>query len=145
MNLVRSFAFTRWFVLILLSTVILDASAAPPITRDAAVALAQKFVAENGYADLPIGETKAQLDLESIEWDGRRERVLASRFNTLKRLAIGIRVGAKGQADGWSVAFDYVKGSESSPTCRVVTMDTDGANIRMQHVAGIRAYFAGFD
>ena len=67
MNLVRSFAFTRWFVLILLSTVILDASAAPPITRDAAVALAQKFVAENGYADLPIGETKAQLDLESIE------------------------------------------------------------------------------
>jgi hypothetical protein len=145
MNLMTTLAFARLLVVVLFSTYLVDASAGQPISRSAAVALAQKFVAENGYTDIPKGEVKEKLDPESIEWNGSRKEVLASRFNTLRRLAIGIKDGAKSNTDGWSVAFDYVAGGASSKNCRVVTMDRDGANIRMQHVDGIRSYFAGFD
>lgn len=141
----RVFAFVRLFVFLLFSAICVGASGADALTKSAAVTLAEKFVAENGYTDLPGGEAKRKLDPESLERSDSREAVLAGRFNTLERSAIGIKGEARSKTDGWSVAFDYVGGGVSSSTCRVVTMDRDGTNIRMQHVDGLRPHFAGFD
>lgn len=141
----RAFAPLRLFALSLFLVHLVDATAAEPLSKSAAVTLAQKFVAENGYTDLPRGQVKDKLDSESLEWSDVRETILASRFNTLSPIAIGVKAGAMGKAEGWSVAFDYVGRGASAAGCRVVTMDRDGSNIRMQHADGIRTYFAGFD
>jgi hypothetical protein len=135
----------RVFVVALLSTLSIEASSAQALTKNAAVTVAQKFVVENGYTDAPRREVKDKLDPESLELSAGRDSVLSGRINTLRRVAIGIKFGAKYKAAGWSVAFDYVGGGPSPRNCRVVTMDEDGTNIRMQHVDGIRSYFAGFD
>ena len=141
----RAFAPIRLFALILFLVHFMDATAAETLSKSAAVTLAQKFVAENGYTDLPSSQVKDKLDSESLEWTDVRETILASRFNTLRPSAIGVKAGAMRKAEGWSVAFDYVGHGASPAGCRVVTMDSDGANIRMQHADGIRTYFAGFD
>ena len=72
--------------------------------------------------------------------------MLGQRHNTLRPKAIGAKRGRRGDKDGWSIAFDYataVRGGRDS--CRVVTMNSDGSNIRIEHVDGIRSYFAGFN
>lgn len=115
------------------------------LSKTEAVSHAETFIAENGYLDLPEAMLKIDLDLESIEWSSGRKAILASRFNSLKSKAIGIRKGAPGRQDGWSVAFDYVdQASFSSDRCRVVTMRPDGTGIRLEHVDGVRTAFAGF-
>jgi len=118
---------------------------AQSLSKRAAIALAEKSIAENGYTNLPPEKVKAILDPESLEFGGSREKVLARRFNTLKPKAIGVKAEAKGQSSGWSVAFDFVGASSSSPDCRVVTMEPNGSDIRVQHVDGMRSYFVGFE
>ena len=68
------------------------------------VALAERFVLENGYTDAPQSELKAQLDLESIELSDRRADLLESRWNSLRPDAMGI----KATDVGWGVGFYYV-------------------------------------
>ncbi len=103
-----------------------------------AVMLAEKFVRENGYTDVPGYELKASLDLENIEPDSERSKILATRHNTLLPNAIG----AKPRLPGWSVAFDYAHPRlRAQKICRVVTMNADGTGILMQHSDGIRKYF----
>ena len=118
---------------------------AQAISRATAVDLAEKFIARNGYTNLSRQQVSPNLDSESLELDNSREKTLERRFNTLKPKAIGIKKGARGRHNGWSVAFEYAKDDADSRTCRVVTMDEDGKNMVVQHVDGIRSYFAGFD
>jgi hypothetical protein len=109
------------------------------ISRKEAVALAERFIRVNGYADAPESELKSQLDLESIEWSNNRQDLLKQRRNTLRPVAVGIKA-----IDGaWGVVFDYV--SSEPGRCRVVTMSFDGTNIRVQHKDGIREYWVGHD
>lgn len=115
------------------------------LSQGAAVALAESFIAKNGYTTLPREQINRNLHPESLELYGSREEQLRQRFNTLEPKAIGIKRGARGRQNGWSVAFEYVGASAKSETCRVVTMDEDGTNLTVQHVNGIRKYFAGFD
>jgi hypothetical protein len=116
------------------------------ISKESAVVLAEKFVAENGYTNLPAENVKPELDPESIEWNTTREKILEFRFNTLKPRAIGIKREHRNGPDGWSVAFDYTSPPPVEPgICRVVTMKEDGSDLHMQHKAGIRTYFTGFD
>ncbi len=116
------------------------ADAADRISAADALARAERFIADNGYTSAP---PKAVLDPESLEFTGDRDKLLAFRRKSLIPQAIGVRAGARGRAQGWSVAFDYTDGPGKDGVCRVVTMDPDGAHMAVQHVDGIRTYFAG--
>jgi hypothetical protein len=106
------------------------------ISSERAVEIAERFVRENGYTDAPDSAIRSQLDLESIEWTNDRTELLKARRNTLQPKAIGV----KATDGGWGVAFDYVSHPGS---CRVVTMEKDGSQIRMKHQDGIREYWLG--
>jgi hypothetical protein len=108
-----------------------------PLSSEDAVALAERFVLANGYTKASESEVKAQLDLESIERSNRRSELLRDRWNTLEPDALGI----KATETGWGVGFSYMSHPDS---CRVVTMDQDGGDIRMQHQDGICAFWEGF-
>jgi hypothetical protein len=120
------------------------AHAAESISMQAAVEIAEQFVAKNGYTNGPASDTKAVLDNEAIERTADPRDQLKLRFNTLLPKAIGAKKGRKNSSEGWSVAFDYTSESGSSNICRVVTMNSAGNDIRIEHVDGIRSYFIGF-
>jgi hypothetical protein len=118
---------------------------AQSISQEAAVALAEKFIAENGYTKSAPDQIKQQLVFESIERAHTRNEMLRHRYNTLQPKAIGVKKGRKGSNEGWSVAFDHAAASRGGQdTCRVVTMNADGSDIRIEHVDGFRKAFAGF-
>lgn len=115
------------------------------LTKADAVAKAEQFVVSNGYTHAPPEQISPTLTPESLEWTNDRAKRLARRFNTLNPKAVGIRRGSLNSPVGWSVCFDYVDGGPGSNTCRVVTMGDAGGHLVVQHVDGLRSYFAGFD
>jgi hypothetical protein len=127
----------------LLGLITLQASASETLAMEAAVKVAEKFVAENGYTNLPKSRLKKVLENERIEWTSDHHQLVAQRFNTLSPVAIGVRPGRKNGHSGWSVAFDYTANRGDPTVCRVVTMASNGRNIRVEHVDGLRAYFVG--
>jgi opacity protein-like surface antigen len=135
----------RSLVIASLTSLLTAAAHAQAVSKATAVGLAETFIARNGYTNLPRDQVRPDLDPESLDWGGSREKELDRRFNTLNPNAIGVKKGVRGKQNGWSIAFDYVGGGQNSRTCRVVTMDEDGTNLTVQHVDGIRSYFAGFD
>jgi hypothetical protein len=117
------------------------------ISKQAAVRLAEAFVAGNGYTNLPSEKLKPELDMESIEWaamlgDGsetdKRRRMLYMRFNSLQSKAIGVRRDHYDGRGHWSVAFDFVSGERRLFVGLL-------SHIRVEHKDGFRKYFAGFD
>ena len=106
-----------------------------------AIELAETFILENGYTDAPREEIKERLDFESLEWMVDRQQLLQQRFDSLRREAIGIRPRRRG-GPGWSVAFAFVH--HGAHRCRVVTMNPDGTQIRIEHVDGLTLGFLGF-
>lgn len=108
------------------------------IASERAVELAERFARENGYTDAPDSVIKSKLDFESIEWSDGRDEMLKGRRNTLRAKAVGV----KADDGGWGVAFDY---ANQGGGCRVVTMQKDGSELRMQHKDGVREYWLGFD
>ena len=108
-----------------------------PLTLEEVVAVAERFVRDNGYIDAPVDELKARLDFESIEFGANREELLLQRKNSLQPKAIG----AKPTSEGWGVAFDYFE--PQADTCRVVVMRHDGSEVRVQHQDGIREFWLG--
>jgi hypothetical protein len=108
------------------------------ISSEKAVELAERFVRENGYSNAPDSAIKRHLDHESIELARVREELLKSRRNTLQPKAVGVKT----TDDGWGVAFDF---TDPRGTCRVVTMQADGTQLRMQHKDGIRDGWVGSD
>ena len=136
---------------VFLCTIILALSIPPQsawaqsISQEAAVALAEKFIAENGYTKAAPDQIKQQLVFESIERANTRNEMLRHRNNTLQPKAIGAKKGRRGSSEGWSVAFDHASVSRGGEdTCRVVTMNAEGSDIRIEHVDGFRKAFAGF-
>jgi hypothetical protein len=127
----------------LLGLITLQASASETLTRETAVKVAEKFVAENGYTNLPMSRLKNVLDNERIEWTSDHQQLVAQRFNTLSPVGIGVRPGRKNGDAGWSVAFDYTANPGAPTVCRVVTMASNGRNIRVEHADGLRAHFVG--
>ncbi len=121
----------------------LQSALAQPLPQEAAVALAEEFIVENGYTKATRDRIKQQLVFESIERAHTRDEMLRRRYNTLSPKAIGAKRGRKGSNDGWSIAFDHVPASrDEQATCRVVTMNADGSDIRIEHVDGFRKAFA---
>ena len=74
--------------------------------------MAETFIARNGYTNLPRDQVRPDLDPESLDWGGSREKELDRRFNTLNPNAIGVKKGVRGKQNGWSIAFDYVGGGQ---------------------------------
>lgn len=115
------------------------------LSQKAAVELAEKFIVKNGYTDAPPDQIMQELDYESIEFAENRIKMLQQRQNTLQPKAIGAKKGRRGGKAGWSIAFDFSASvHDGRDSCRVVTMDNDGSNIRIEHVDGLRKFFAGF-
>jgi hypothetical protein len=134
----------RLTAVLLVASIGLPTHASENLTMKAAVELAEKFVADNGYTDLPEPRIKPALDGERIEWRPDRQGQLAERFDTLVARAIGAKAGKKHDSVGWSVAFDYKAKRRDAGVCRVVTMSSTGTDIRVAHVDGVRDYFVGF-
>ena len=100
-----------------------------------AVGLVEKFIAQNGYTDLP--PEKDKIVYESIERAPNVEEMLRWRHNTLEREAYGVRRGRKGGAPGWTVVFREVGDNGKGDRGRAVTMNMDGSKIRVEHVSFI--------
>lgn len=120
---------------------------APAISKQQATELAEAFVAENGYTNLPANKAKAVLDRAAMELSHSREDLLKQRFNMLKPKAIGIRLDSgNDKSRGWSVAFDFVSPPpQYKDYCRIVTMNEDGEGTHLVHEGVICSYFKGFD
>lgn len=110
------------------------------LNQSEAVALAEQFIARNGYTDLPPDKTK--LSYETIEWESNVDLMLQRRHDTLQRRAYGVRRGRKGAERGWTVVFLYKgsSGSGSNATGRAVTMNLNGSKPRVEHVDFILRY-----
>ena len=118
----------------------------PPLSKIEAVALAEKFILENGYTAIEPGWFQAKVNTESLNFGLSRQETLRLRKGQLVAKAIGIKSDTQRDGKpGWSVAFDYAKGDQAPTTCRVVRMHANGTDPYVEHVEGIRSYFIGFD
>ncbi len=99
-----------------------------------AVRLAEEFIAQNGYTDLP--PVKEILSYETVEGARNVEEMLRLRHNSLERRAYGVmyrgRLGTKG---GWTVVFRNKQrfGNFYDEFGRAVTMDKDFKNLLVEH------------
>lgn len=115
-----------------------------------AIRLAEEFIIQNGYTDLPPMENKAKLFYESVEGGSTPDEVLRSRQNTLEQKAYGIRQGLRSRTgwredSGWTVIFRYNKNNSKyrriipnfdnyiTAYGRAVSMDLNGNNIMVEH------------
>ncbi len=98
-----------------------------PVTEAEAIRLAEMFVAQNGYTDLPVPQD-AKLTLESIEYGSNTAERLEFRHATLERRALG----AYRMHGGWTVTFRY-KGDTLADGKRGVWVDDSRKRIRMFH------------
>lgn len=102
------------------------------LTESEAVALAEQFIAVNGYTDLP--PDKSKLAYESTEWESDVDNMLKSRHDTLERRAYAVLRNGRGSL-GWTVVFRYKHsgGRDEPKVGRAVTMNVDGSKLRVQH------------
>lgn len=112
-----------------------------PLTEAEAIRLAEQFIVENGYTDLPAMKDKTKLSHESIDYADPDER-LKLRFNSLERKAYGVgKVDLR--KDGWTIVFRYNANNNRNGELdydqyvktvgRALTMKADGSDIRMIH------------
>ncbi len=109
-----------------------DSNQTKLINEDEAVKIAENFIIENGYTDLPPTDNKTKIVFESIEGYSDLEELLKFRQNTLQKKAYGILKGRKNNPEGFMVIFLYTEG-KNKETGRAVTMNTEGKNIRVEH------------
>lgn len=101
-----------------------------------AVRMAEEFIAQNGYTDLPPAKDK--LSYETVEMASGVDEMLKWRHDTLTRKAYGLvyrgRMGTKG---GWTVVFRPQPRHSGGKDVwgRAVTMDKDFQNLRVEHKA----------
>ncbi len=119
---------------LLLLVVVVAQSKKGQLSQSEAIALAERFIAENGYTDLPPDKTK--LSYETIEWESNVDKMLEQRHDTLERRAYGVLSGRKGDAAGWTVVFRYKhpRDRQTRSNGRAVTMNLDGSQPRVEHV-----------
>jgi len=126
--------------LLLLSIAVVAQSQKGQLTQSEAVHLAEKFIARNGYTDLPADRTK--LTYESIEWEENVDKMLELRQDTLERRAYGFRTGRKGGEPGWTIVFRFKHPTyrQMRTNGRAVTMNLDGSKPRVEHVDFVLKY-----
>jgi hypothetical protein len=127
-------------LLIQLVAIVAHSQKRGPLTQSQAVELAERFIAQNGYTDLP--PDKRKLSHETIEWESDVDTMLQQRHDTLERRAYGFRSGRKGRESGWTVVFRYKhpRDPRMQSKGRAVTMNLDGSKARVEHVDFILRY-----
>ncbi len=104
------------------------------ISRGEAVTVAEQFISDNGYTEAPA--VKERYVPESLERTPEIDLILQGRRGTLEEKAYGVSQGRRGSKSGWTVVFAFkqpCKGCNPN-NGRAVTMDSDGTNIRVEHV-----------
>ncbi len=104
------------------------------LNKTEAIIFAERFIAVNGYTDR--APDKSLLAYETIEWESNVDKMLKVRHDTLEQKAYGIVSGRRGGAAGWTVVFRYKHRSDRwmRRIGRAVTMNPDGAEMRVEHV-----------
>jgi len=117
------------------------------ISEPEAIRLAEEFIIDNGYTDLPPSEDKSKLKCESVNCGLDEWSMKSIRHNSLLRGAYGVwRYDAKKRGKGsWTVVFrkncDHPEFRRTVPDwekmCktqgRAVTMDLYGNDLHMIH------------
>jgi len=105
------------------------------VSATTAVTCAEEFIKVNGYTQAPALPPN-KLTTESIEWS-MPDDLANLRHNSLQPSAYGYLRGRRGKARGWTVIFCHTRGASEGgdrPTGRAVTMDQNGASMRVEHV-----------
>ncbi|QQS30166.1 MAG: hypothetical protein IPM47_04235 [Sphingobacteriales bacterium] len=97
------------------------------MSEQEAIALAEAFVAAQGYTGKQPDLSKVALQFEKNEYASDSAGVLKGRFNMLKPKATGAR---QYDQKKWLVGFEYTGNEEN--IARAVTMDSIGSKIFMQ-------------
>jgi hypothetical protein len=105
-----------------------------------AVKLAEQFIAQNGYTDLP--PDKSRIVYETMDLKSDIEKMLSARHDMLERDSYGIMRGRKGGSSGWTVVFLYKNSPPGHPYGRAVTMRSNGSQMRVEHVDFILRFVA---
>ena len=100
------------------------------LSASEAVEMAERFIRDNGYTNYtpPPWRTLVPESIEFLppeEWREFRE-------DTLHRRAYGYSRGGR-RGTGWTVVFRHKRRGAPTETGRAVTMDLDGADIRIEH------------
>jgi murein DD-endopeptidase MepM/ murein hydrolase activator NlpD len=100
-----------------------------------AIKRAEEYVRTQGYTDF------TPTDLEGLNYDiaelmtyEEPQKAVASRRNRLRPRAVGYLPGGHGDEAGWTVAFALTKPLADPTTGVAVTMDHDGANMKVEHM-----------
>ena len=101
-------------------------SSAPSLEPPKAVALAERFVAQNGYT---LAKPQPPISYESLEWGRSDEQILSLRRATLQPKAYGYSCGERGCV----VIFRYAGKGAPKDVGRAVTMDAVGQSLRVEH------------
>jgi hypothetical protein len=106
-----------------------------PLIKREAIQIAEDFIRQNGYTDLPPMEDKSSLSHESIEYSENPDEILSHRYNTLERNAFGVIEGGK-DGPGWTVVFQYNPSYKyyHPGIGRAVTMNIYGKDIQVEHI-----------
>jgi hypothetical protein len=119
-----------------------DKKAKRKITASEAIQLAEQFIIDNGYTDLPAAKDKKKIVPESVnpmtgEWG------MQMRHDSLQRKAYGYSQGNRTAKD-WTIVFKCKYKKEDAEIIpdyearlrtagRAVTMDAYGKKIKMEH------------
>lgn len=114
--------------------------------EEKAVRIAEEFVKQNGYTDLPAD--KKNLSHETVEYYENIDELLEQRHNTLEPKAYGVLYrGRLGDEKGWTIVFRYsnkiINKLEKLPKSslisnpklsgRAVTMNEQFENLLLEH------------
>src|SRR5262245_53743607 len=71
------------------------------LTEAEAIQVAEKFIADNGYTDLPPIADETKITYETVERASSTDELLKQRYNTLERRAYGLRYNGQLTRPGW--------------------------------------------
>ncbi|HKX28158.1 MAG TPA: hypothetical protein VJ302_10720 [Blastocatellia bacterium] len=106
------------------------------LTEDQAIQKAEKFIADNGYTDLPPESDRRKISFQL--WDASMtsdvNEILKRRRNTLKRKAYGISPLREGKSRGFYVVFEPVDPRVFSPEGlgQAVTVTDGGKKVGLE-------------
>ncbi len=113
------------------------------IDAQEAVYLAECFVIQNGYTDLPPTDDKSKI-VPDIVWGLPDEKDIKMRHDTLKRAAYSVERSESSYGGSWIVMFRYKQHTELvarygkegfEKMGAAIVMDFEGKNVRMQHTS----------
>jgi hypothetical protein len=99
------------------------------ISPEIAILIAETFVAQQGYTDLPVDLNKQTLQFEKGEYASDTNQILQLRQHTLQKQAVGVRQYGD-NSEKWAVGFKPINGDNN--IIRAVTMDSLARLVIMQ-------------